>query len=74
MRIRGLAWLGLRTQQFDEMAKFFRDVMSMKPIRDEPGIAGFQTRASSSRRCAPVRFRSRRAGSVSPLSSGLCWH
>jgi hypothetical protein len=24
------------------MVKFFRDVMGMKPIRDEPQIAGFQ--------------------------------
>jgi catechol 2,3-dioxygenase-like lactoylglutathione lyase family enzyme len=42
MRVLGLCWLGLRTQQFDEMAQFFRDVMGMKPIREEPGIAGFQ--------------------------------
>jgi len=42
MQVKGLSWLGLRTHQFDEMAKFFRDVMGMKPIRDEPGIAGFQ--------------------------------
>ena len=42
MRVQGLCWLGLRTQQFDEMVKFFRDVMGMKPIRDEPGIMGFQ--------------------------------
>ena len=42
MRVQGLTWLGLRTPQFNEMAAFFRDVMGMKPIRDEPGIAGFQ--------------------------------
>jgi catechol 2,3-dioxygenase-like lactoylglutathione lyase family enzyme len=42
MRVSGLCWLGLRTQQFDEMAQFFRNVMGMKPIREEPGIAGFQ--------------------------------
>ena len=42
MQVKGLCWLGLRTQQFDEMVEFFRDVMGMKPIRDEPGIAGFQ--------------------------------
>jgi catechol 2,3-dioxygenase-like lactoylglutathione lyase family enzyme len=42
MRVKGLSWLGLRTRQFDEMVTFFRDVMGMKPIRDEPGIAGFQ--------------------------------
>ena len=42
MQVRGLTWLGLRTTQFEEMVMFFRDVMGMKPIRDEPEIAGFQ--------------------------------
>jgi catechol 2,3-dioxygenase-like lactoylglutathione lyase family enzyme len=42
MRVKGLTWLGLRTTQFNEMVKFFREVMGMTPIRDEPGIAGFQ--------------------------------
>jgi catechol 2,3-dioxygenase-like lactoylglutathione lyase family enzyme len=42
MQVKGLSWLGLRTPQFDEMVEFFRDIMGMKPIRDEPGIAGFQ--------------------------------
>ena len=42
MQVKGLSWLGLRTAQFDEMVTFFRDVMSMQPIRDEPEIAGFQ--------------------------------
>jgi catechol 2,3-dioxygenase-like lactoylglutathione lyase family enzyme len=42
MRVLGLCWLGLRTQQFDEMVSFFRDVVGMNPIRDEPGIAGFE--------------------------------
>jgi len=42
MDAKGLNWVGLRTNRFDEMVKFFRDVMGMKPIRDEPQIAGFQ--------------------------------
>jgi len=42
MHVKGLIWLGLRTTQFEEMVKFFRDVMGMQPIRDEPEIAGFQ--------------------------------
>ena len=42
MQVKGLSWLGLRTAQFDEMVTFFRDVMGMEPIRDEPEIAGFQ--------------------------------
>jgi catechol 2,3-dioxygenase-like lactoylglutathione lyase family enzyme len=42
MDVKGLSWLGLRTDRFDEMVKFFRDVMALKPIRDEAQIAGFQ--------------------------------
>jgi len=42
MHVKGLSWLGLRTNQFEEMVTFFRDVMGMQPIRDEPEIAGFQ--------------------------------
>ncbi len=42
MRVKGLSWLGLRTAQFDAMVTFFRDVMEMQLIRDEPEIAGFQ--------------------------------
>jgi catechol 2,3-dioxygenase-like lactoylglutathione lyase family enzyme len=42
MHVKGLIWLGLRTTHFEEMVKFFRDVMGMQPIRDEPELAGFQ--------------------------------
>ncbi len=42
MQVKGLTWLGLRTTQFEEVVKFFRDVMGMQPIRDDPEIAGFQ--------------------------------
>lgn len=42
MHVKGLTWLGLRTQQFEEMVKFFRDVMGMQPTREEPEIVGFQ--------------------------------
>ncbi len=42
MHVKGLIWLGLRTTQFEEMVKFFRDVMGLQPIRDEPELAGFQ--------------------------------
>ena len=42
MQVKSLTWLGLRTPQFEEMVTFFRDVMGMQPIRDEPEIAGFQ--------------------------------
>lgn len=42
MKVHGLAWLGLRTPQYEETVRFFRDVMGMEQIRDEPQIAGFQ--------------------------------
>ena len=42
MHVKGLTWLGVRTTQFEEMVKFYRDVMGMQPIRDDPEIAGFQ--------------------------------
>ncbi len=42
MHVKGLTWLGLRTHQFEEMVTFFRDVMGMKPIREEQEIVGFQ--------------------------------
>jgi catechol 2,3-dioxygenase-like lactoylglutathione lyase family enzyme len=42
MHVKGLIWLGLRTTHFEEMVKFFRDVMGLQPIRDEPELAGFQ--------------------------------
>src|SRR5947209_5114060 len=42
MQVKGLTWLGVRTTQFEEMVKFFRDVMGMQSIRDEAEIAGFE--------------------------------
>lgn len=42
MHVKGLIWLGLRTDQFEEMVKFFHEVMGIQPIRDEPEIAGFE--------------------------------
>ena len=42
MHVKGLSWLGLRTTRFEEMVIFFRDVMGMQLIRDEPEIVGFQ--------------------------------
>ncbi len=42
MQIKGLVWLGLRTSQFEETTKLFREVMGMKCIREEAEITGFQ--------------------------------
>ena len=47
MHVKGLTWLGLRTTQFEEMVKFFNEVMGIKPIRDEPEIAGFELDAGT---------------------------
>jgi hypothetical protein len=33
MNVKGLIWLGLRTTQFEKVAKFFRDVMGMQLVR-----------------------------------------
>ncbi len=42
MHVKGLVWLGVRTAQFEEMVKFFHEVMGLPSIRDEPEIAGFE--------------------------------
>lgn len=42
MKVKGLVWLGLRTAQFEETVKLFRDVMGMETIRTEPEIVGFK--------------------------------
>jgi catechol 2,3-dioxygenase-like lactoylglutathione lyase family enzyme len=42
MKVKGLVWLGLRTDKFEEMVKLFRDVMGMEQVRDEPEIVGLK--------------------------------
>lgn len=42
MRVKGLVWLGLRTPNFAETVKLFKDVMGMEMVRDEAEIAGFK--------------------------------
>jgi catechol 2,3-dioxygenase-like lactoylglutathione lyase family enzyme len=41
MRIKGIVWLGTRTERFGEMRAFFRDVTGVEPRVDEPGFAVF---------------------------------
>jgi glyoxylase I family protein len=40
MRVKGIVWLGTRTERFDEMRKFFLDITGVAP-RDDPGLAVF---------------------------------
>ena len=42
MHVKGLVWLGVRTAQFEEMLKFFHEVLGLPSIRDESEIAGFE--------------------------------
>jgi catechol 2,3-dioxygenase-like lactoylglutathione lyase family enzyme len=37
----GLGWLGVRTERFEETARFFREVMGLRQIRQEHDVAGF---------------------------------
>ena len=41
MKPTGLGWLGVRTERFEETARFFRDVMGLRQIRRERDVAGF---------------------------------
>jgi hypothetical protein len=41
MRIKGLVWLGTRTERFDEMCAFLRAITGVAPLIDEPGFAVF---------------------------------
>ncbi|HET7855174.1 MAG TPA: VOC family protein [Gaiellaceae bacterium] len=40
MRVKGIVWLGTRTERFDEMREFFVEITGVAP-RDDPGLAVF---------------------------------
>jgi hypothetical protein len=40
MRVKGIVWLGTRTERFDEMREFFLEITGVTP-RDDPGMAVF---------------------------------
>ena len=40
MRVKGIVWLGTRTERFDEMREFFLEITGVAP-REEPGLAAF---------------------------------
>ena len=42
MQVKRLAWLGTRTEKFDETTAFFRDVLGVPMVYEEPGFAMLQ--------------------------------
>ena len=42
MQVKRLAWLGTRTETFDETTAFFRDVLGIPVFHEEPGFAMLQ--------------------------------
>ena len=42
MKVLGLVWLGLRTEQFDETVRLLTEVMGLPVVRNEPDVAGFR--------------------------------
>ena len=41
MKVEGLGWLGIRTERFEETARFFREVMGLEVTRSERDVVGF---------------------------------
>jgi len=39
---RGLAWLGTRTREFEDTARFFRDTLGLRAEHEEPDFAIFR--------------------------------
>ena len=46
MRVTRIAWLGTRTEKFDETTAFFRDVLGIPVLYEEPGFAMLQLPSS----------------------------
>ncbi len=42
MQVRSLVWMGVRTGQFQQMVAFYRDVLSLEMLKDEPNAAWFR--------------------------------
>ena len=40
MKVEGLGWLGIRTERFEETARFFREVMDLEETRMERDVIG----------------------------------
>ena len=41
MEFKGLGWLGMRTERFEETVRLFRTVMGLRQVRQERNVAGF---------------------------------
>jgi catechol 2,3-dioxygenase-like lactoylglutathione lyase family enzyme len=37
-----LVWMGVRTERFQEMVAFYRDVLGLETLKDEPNAAWFR--------------------------------
>lgn len=42
MHVKRLSWLGTRTENLDDMTAFFRDVLGLPLVHEEPGFAMLQ--------------------------------
>jgi len=42
MKIKGIVWLGTRTDRFDQMTEFCRDLLGMSQRSSEPGFTVFE--------------------------------
>lgn len=43
MEVKGLAWVGTRTAEYDAMVRFFRDVLGLRMAHKQPDFAVFRT-------------------------------
>jgi predicted enzyme related to lactoylglutathione lyase len=43
MEVTGLSWVGTRTENFDEMTRFFGEVMGIDRDDEQPGFVSFKT-------------------------------
>jgi catechol 2,3-dioxygenase-like lactoylglutathione lyase family enzyme len=42
MNVKRFGWLGTRTAQFDEMSSFFRDLLGLEVVEEEPGFSMYR--------------------------------
>ena len=42
MKVKGLVWLGTRTQKFDDTANFFRDTLGLRAEHEEQDVAVYR--------------------------------
>lgn len=42
MEVNSLVWMGVRTERFAEMVTFYREILGLEMLKDEPDAAWFQ--------------------------------